>query len=131
MVSLVLPAARGWLVSSWDMIFLFRVIVLQKMLNLARSMSVQLRSKNAELSKKYECTITVNDKKLEIKEISVGPIGQVQVPPTAVQPNGPPLETADNRIRSSVWSMGKLWVSFNDRCYFKPNPDRRCSFSKD
>jgi hypothetical protein len=90
------------------------------------SFSADCAKKNAVTSENYNCTITLNDKN-NIKEIEVGPIGQTQIPPLATQPTGRGIETADNRIRSSAWSNGHLWLSFNDRCYYKPNPDRACA----
>jgi hypothetical protein len=38
------------------------------------------------------------------------------IPPNAQQPSGPPLDTGDDRLLSTVWRGGVLWASGNDGC---------------
>jgi hypothetical protein len=37
-------------------------------------------------------------------------------PPAAAQPDGPTIDTNDDRLLSAVWQNGKLWTSANDAC---------------
>jgi hypothetical protein len=43
-------------------------------------------------------------------------ITSTTIPPNAIQPSGPQLDTDDDRILSAVWRGGMLWASANDGC---------------
>jgi len=80
---------------------------------------------NAETDKKYSCLITIDDKPPIIKENFI-PIGEATTPPSASQPNGEGFETSDARVLSSALYNGKIWLGFDDRCFFTGKPDRAC-----
>jgi hypothetical protein len=41
---------------------------------------------------------------------------QTSNPPPATQPNGPAINTNDDRLLSAVWQNNALWATANDRC---------------
>jgi hypothetical protein len=43
-------------------------------------------------------------------------IAGTTMPPGALQPSGPALDTDDDRILTAVWRSGVLWASANDGC---------------
>ena len=43
-------------------------------------------------------------------------IAPTAVPPNAVQPSGPQIDTGDDRLLSAVWRQGVLWAGGDDAC---------------